>query len=139
MRRSRSGPARPGPRAVALATVAGTAGLAVLLLAACRACGDAEVRGCLLRATCWVLVGGGVAGTSLAGAGRSGGWLVLLGLQPIWIAYALATAQPGFVFGSLAYAAGQLNGYLTSRRPGGTRGVRPGRGATEVPAVPELR
>ena len=73
---------------------------------------DSAATGFLLCLTCWILVGAGVAGTFLAGAGYRSGWLILLGLQPIWIAYALITDQYGFVPGSIAYAAAQLNGYL---------------------------
>ena len=73
---------------------------------------DSAATESLLRFTCWFLVGAGVTGTFLAGAGYRSGWLILLGLQPIWIAYALITDQYGFVPGSIAYAAAQLNGYL---------------------------
>jgi len=90
-----------------------TAGLvSVLILVTARSCGDAETRDAILQSVCWLLVGGGVAGTFLAGRGRRWAWLVLFGLQPVWIVYAVITGQPGFVLGSLAYAAAQLSGYL---------------------------
>jgi|GEM_PF-4546021 len=73
---------------------------------------DSATTASLLRLTCWALVGAGVAGTFLAGAGYRSGWLILLGLQPIWIAYALITDQYGFVPGSIAYGVAQLNGFL---------------------------
>lgn len=97
--------------AIALTLAAAiTAGGALIVVTA--ACGDDAVRGSVLHATCWLLVGGGVTGTFLAGAGKRSGWLVLLGMQPVWIAYAVVTGQYGFVAGSLAYAGGQLNGYV---------------------------
>ena len=40
------------------------------------------------------------------------GWLLLFGLQPLWITYALCTDQLGLVLGPLAYAVAQLNGFL---------------------------
>ena len=42
--------------------------------------------------------------------------LLLLCLQPMWIAFAISTEQYGFVVGSVAYGLGQLNGFLRSRR-----------------------
>jgi len=66
----------------------------------------------LLQAVCLGLVVGGVSGTFLASAGVRAGWLLLLGMQPMWIAYSVVTGQYGFVVGSVAYAGAQLNGYL---------------------------
>jgi hypothetical protein len=70
----------------------------------------------LLSITCWILVVAGVTGTTLASNGNRYGWLLLFSLQPLWIAYALCTDQPGLIFGSLAYGAAQLNGLLMSWR-----------------------
>jgi hypothetical protein len=67
-------------------------------------------------AGCWALVVGGVVGTLLAGRGSSWGWLLLVSVQPLWITYAMATEQYGFIFGSVAYGFGQLNGFLRARR-----------------------
>lgn len=61
---------------------------------------------------CWLLALGGIAGTAMASFGGRFGWLLLFGLQPLWITYALATGQGGLVLGSVAYSAVQLNGYL---------------------------
>ena len=52
----------------------------------------------------------------LAGRGVPWGWLLLVSLQPLWIAYAVTTEQYGIAIGSLAYGASQLNGFLRSRR-----------------------
>jgi hypothetical protein len=61
---------------------------------------------------CWLLAVGGIAGTAVASFGGRFGWLLLFGLQPLWITYALATGQGGLILGSVAYSAVQLNGYL---------------------------
>jgi hypothetical protein len=96
--------------------VAATLGLSIAASLALLAIAHGElapsVRPVLLSGVCWTLVAGGIAGTYLAGAGMRCGWLVLLGMQPIWIAYAIVTGQVGFVLGSVAYAGGQLNGYM---------------------------
>lgn len=66
---------------------------------------------------CWLLVVTGITGTALASFGGRFGWLLLFGLQPLWIAYALATGQGGLVLGSVAYGAVQLNGFLRGGDP----------------------
>lgn len=68
-----------------------------------------------LSAACWLLVGAGITGTFLAGRGIAWGWLLLVGLQPLWISYAIATGQYGFIFGALAYGGAQMSGFLRSR------------------------
>lgn len=69
---------------------------------------------------CWLLALGGITGTAVTSFGGRFGWLLLFGLQPLWITYALATGQGGLVLGSVAYSAVQLNGYLR----GGPSGCR---------------
>jgi hypothetical protein len=63
----------------------------------------------------WCLVSAGILGTHLAGRNVARGWLLLVCLQPMWIAYAISTEQYGFVVGAVAYGLGQLNGFLRSR------------------------
>ena len=72
--------------------------------------------GHLLGCVCWVLVLCGITGTALASRGVRWGWLLLVGLQPMWIAYALATSQHGLVAASLAYGAAQLGGFVRTTR-----------------------
>lgn len=105
---------RPDRRRLAAVAVTLTVATVVsaTILAVARLCPDPALRQSVLQAVCWLLVVGGVAGTFLAGDGRQWAWLILFGLQPVWIAYAVATDQPGFVLGSVAYAGAQLNGYL---------------------------
>lgn len=107
---------RPDHRrlSAAAATLAVATCVSATILAIARSCPDPALRATVLQAVCWLLVVGGVAGTFLAGDGRHWAWLILFGLQPVWIAYALATGQTGFVLGSLAYAGAQLHGYFRS-------------------------
>ncbi|MBU2501120.1 hypothetical protein KJ682_07325 [bacterium] len=100
------------PWTAVIMTLAGAVGLGVALIFA--ACPDRPItaRQHLLDGVCWGLVMGGVSGTFLAGAGFRFGWLILLGLQPVWIAYSVVTGQFGFVIGSVAYAGAQVNGYI---------------------------
>ncbi len=68
-----------------------------------------------LMMACWFLVLAGIAGTLLIGNGISWGWLIMFGLQPLWVAYAIATEQHGLIPGALAYGAVQLHGFIRSR------------------------
>lgn len=52
----------------------------------------------------YVLAAVGVFGLYLAGRKSKAGWAVGLGAQVLWIAYAVATNQPGFIVSALAYA-----------------------------------
>jgi hypothetical protein len=93
--------------------------LAILLLCrtVCLSDGSTEAGRQLLSCACWGLVLVGITGTTLASRGIRWGWLLLFGLQPVWIAYALATAQYGLMLASLAYGAAQLSGFCrTSSR-----------------------
>lgn len=51
----------------------------------------------------WLLTAVGVFGLYLAGRRSPWGWAVGLGAQALWLAYALATEQWGFIFSALAY------------------------------------
>jgi hypothetical protein len=65
---------------------------------------------------CWCLVAAGIVGTHVAARNVPWGWLLLVSLQPMWIAYAISTEQYGFVVGAVACGLGQLSGFLRSRR-----------------------
>ena len=93
--------------------------LAALLLWITRdalAAGNGIVPAAELSVVCWLLVVAGITGTALASNGNRYGWLVLFGLQPLWITYAFCTGQTGLILGSLAYGAAQLNGLRVSWR-----------------------
>ena len=94
-------------------SLAASAGLASVILGVGFVCGS---RPCASAIACWGLVVAGILGTHMASRDVSWGWLLLVSLQPLWIAYAFATEQYGFAVGSVAYGAGQLNGFLRASR-----------------------
>jgi hypothetical protein len=51
----------------------------------------------------WILTAVGVTGLYLAGRKVWWAWLIGLGAQVLWIAYALATVQYGFLVSAVAY------------------------------------
>ena len=53
----------------------------------------------------YMLAAVGILGLWLAGRKMAIGWAVGLGAQVLWIAYALATGQPGFIVSALGYGA----------------------------------
>lgn len=53
----------------------------------------------------YLLAAVGILGIWLAGRKSAWGWAVGLGAQLLWIAYALVTAQYGFILSALAYGA----------------------------------
>jgi len=60
----------------------------------------------------WVLAAIGVAGIYFVGKKTIWGWLVLLFNEIIWIAYATATQQYGFIVSAIAYAIVYVRSYL---------------------------
>lgn len=63
-----------------------------------------------------VLAAVGVLGLFVAGKKRWQGWAIGLGAQVLWIAYAIATRQWGFIISALAYGAVYGKNMLTWRR-----------------------
>ncbi len=53
----------------------------------------------------WLLTAGGVFGIYLAGRKSLWGWAVGLGMQLLWVAYAVVTVQWGFIVSAFAYGA----------------------------------
>lgn len=53
----------------------------------------------------WLLAGVGVTGLWLAGSHKRAGWMIGLSVQLLWITYAVASGQPGFVVSAFAYGA----------------------------------
>jgi hypothetical protein len=53
----------------------------------------------------YVLAAVGVAGLWLAGSGRRVGWAVGVAGQVLWVGYAVATGQPGFLLSAGVYGA----------------------------------
>lgn len=50
-----------------------------------------------------ILAAIGIFGIYIAGKDNKWGWAIGLGAQGLWIIYALATAQYGFIFSSIGY------------------------------------
>jgi nicotinamide riboside transporter PnuC len=53
----------------------------------------------------WALAAVGITGIWLAGRNNKAGWLIGLGAQLLWLAYAIATRQWGFIVTAIAYGA----------------------------------
>jgi len=58
----------------------------------------------------------GVSGIFLVGRKTIWGWLILCVNECIWIAYALATKQYGFIIMAVAYAAVYVKSYIGWRQ-----------------------
>lgn len=64
----------------------------------------------------WVLAAIGVTGIFLVGRKTIWGWLVLLLNECIWIAYALATNQYGFIAMATAYSVVYIKSFVHWKR-----------------------
>jgi hypothetical protein len=64
----------------------------------------------------YVLAVIGVTGIFFVGRKTIWGWLILLLNECIWIAYAIATSQYGFIFMATAYSVVYIKSYLLWRR-----------------------
>jgi len=60
----------------------------------------------------WVLAAIGVSGIFFVGQKTIWGWLILLANECLWIIYAIATEQYGFIFSAIAYAVVYIRSYL---------------------------
>lgn len=63
----------------------------------------------------WVLTAVGVFGLYLAGRKSKAGWAVGFSAQGLWVAYAIATKQWGFIFSALAYGSVYARNWLRWR------------------------
>lgn len=63
----------------------------------------------------YVLSAVGITGLYLAGSRKRVGWLVGLGAQLLWITYAIATDQHGFILASLCYGWVYARNWFASR------------------------
>jgi hypothetical protein len=62
------------------------------------------------------LAGVGILGIYLAGSKNIWGWAVSFGAQAAWVAFALVTAQYGFILSALAYGWVYGRNFLRWRR-----------------------
>lgn len=60
----------------------------------------------------WVLATIGVTGIFFVGRKTIWGWLVLLLNECLWIVYALATDQHGFIFAAIAYGIVYIKSFM---------------------------
>lgn len=65
----------------------------------------------------WLLTTVGVAGLWAAGSRKSWGWLICLSAQGLWIAYALKSAQYGFLVSAVAYGTVYARNFRAWRQP----------------------
>jgi hypothetical protein len=77
----------------------------------------ATERGDPLQYWSWILMVVGVFGLWLAGRKSPWGWAVGLGAQALWVAYALASRQYGFLVSAGAYGWVYLKNFLAWRKP----------------------
>ena len=64
----------------------------------------------------WVLAAIGVAGIFLVVRKTIWGWLILCVNEVLWIAYALATKQYGFIAMAIAYAIVYIKSYISWKK-----------------------
>lgn len=71
----------------------------------------------------FVLAGLSLLGNLLIGNGRIEGWGVGVGAQDLWVVYALATAQYGFLLSAVVFAGVNIRNFLSWKRKGIGYGV----------------
>ena len=64
----------------------------------------------------WLLTAVGVTGLFLAGKKNKAGWAVGFGAQALWVTYAVATHQWGFIVSAFAYGSVYAKNWLAWRR-----------------------
>lgn len=64
----------------------------------------------------WLLAAIGVSGLFLAGSKRKLGWAIGFSVQGLWVAYAVATKQWGFIASAIAYGWVYARNWLRWRR-----------------------
>jgi hypothetical protein len=72
--------------------------------------------GRLVMAWSWILAAIGVTGIFLVGRKTIWGWLILCLNECLWIAYALATKQYGFIVAAIAYGIVYVKSYIHWKR-----------------------
>lgn len=73
----------------------------------------------------WLLAAIGITGIWLAGSRRTAGWVIGVSAQALWIAYAIATRQWGFIASALAYGFVYGRNWLKWRREAATTPAQP--------------
>ena len=65
----------------------------------------------------WTLAAVGITGLYLAGKRLAAGWAIGLAAQVLWIAYGIASGQPGFIASACAYAAVNIKNLVAWSKP----------------------
>jgi hypothetical protein len=65
----------------------------------------------------YLLTGVGITGLYLAGRRKAWGWAVGIGAQSLWVTYAIATHQWGFIVSSVAYTVVYTKNFLAWQKP----------------------
>lgn len=71
----------------------------------------------------WLLATLGVTGLWFAGNKSIWGWVIGISVQVLWIVYAIATAQWGFIFSALAFAAVNIRNFIKWRKDEGNSNI----------------
>jgi hypothetical protein len=77
-------------------------------------CNDTKAGCCMMWS--WVLAAIGVTGIFLVGRKTIWGWLILCINECLWIAYALATKQYGFIVAAIAYGIVYVKSFIHWKR-----------------------
>lgn len=68
----------------------------------------------------WILSIIGVTAMLMVGGKHWHGWVIAFANECLWVAYALATNQKGFIFGAIIYGTANLrNAYVWAVKEGG--------------------
>lgn len=67
----------------------------------------------------WLLTFAGVTGLFIAGRKNYYGWAIGIGAQGLWITYAIATHQYGFIVASICYATVYANNLIKWKQEAG--------------------
>jgi hypothetical protein len=86
----------------------------------------------------WILAAIGVTGIFLVGRKTIWGWLVLCVNEVLWIAYALATDQYGFIAMALAYAAIYIKSYIHWRNDDAISEAKSAAVEENIQSVPDI-
>jgi nicotinamide riboside transporter PnuC len=64
----------------------------------------------------WILTAFGVSGIYLAGRKNKWGWVIGILSQFLWVAFAISTAQYGFILGSICYGSVYAMNFIKWRK-----------------------
>lgn len=86
----------------------------------------------------WILAAIGICGIFLVGRKTIWGWLILCVNECLWIAYALATDQYGFIAMALAYAAIYIKSFIHWRNDDAISEAKSAAEEGHIQSVPDI-